>query len=332
MRKKIFISIFMLWALSFMLSAKVSAQSFLLGMIEVKFCNFDQTNKELDLVSQAGNTLPICVEFTNKSVTPVTLNIEFLDSVITSDNIKDRACNASDRSKTQFGNFMLPYSWAITLPAKQTIQKEYSIKHPIGFSWLSHGCLAYNLVWGDINGNDMFTIRIRSIKYVDIFVSDTQAVQMIYVSQSPILKKLKDEWVVTLWVNNRGNVDEKIHVTNVISNMFGYYKDFILDATVPANTGILLTTPSFILPAYGWPFWFTSKISYTPEFNFNITSGKHPSQIYAGGTRKIRTILFVWTRQSRTTIFVLLTFVFLIYWGTKKKKQIVKKMVKKSPK
>jgi hypothetical protein len=93
-----------------MLSAKVSAQSFLLGMIEVKFCNFDQTNKELDLVSQAGNILPICVEFTNKSVTPVTLNVEFLDSVITSDNIKDRACNASDRKKTQFGNFMLPYS------------------------------------------------------------------------------------------------------------------------------------------------------------------------------------------------------------------------------
>ena len=85
-----------------MFSAKVSAQSYLLGMIDVKFCNYDQTNKELDLVSKAGNELPICVEFTNKSTDPITINVEFLDSVITNDSFKGRACNAADRPKTQF--------------------------------------------------------------------------------------------------------------------------------------------------------------------------------------------------------------------------------------
>ena len=314
-----------------MLSAKVSAQSFLLGMVDIKFCNFDQKNKELDLVSKAGNTLPICVEFTNKSITPITLNIEFLDSIVTADSIKDRACNASDRPKTQFGNFMLPYSGKIVLPPQQTVQKEYAIRHPVGFSWLSHGCLAYHIVWTDINDNDIFTIRIRSIKYVDIFVSDTKAIQMVYISKSPNIKKIWEEYAVTLWLKNKGNVDEKIHVTSVIYNMFGYQKDFVSDVTIPANTGILVTTPSFVLPGYGWPFRFTSKISYTPEFNFNVTNGEHPSTIYTGWIRKIRTILFVRTRRSWISIFIIIFFILaIIVWS--RKKQIEKKWNKKIPK
>jgi len=79
-------------------------------MVQVGFCNNNQTNKELDLIAKAGNELPICVEFTNSSIVPITLNVEFLDSVITDDSLKGRACNASDRPKRQFGNFMLPYS------------------------------------------------------------------------------------------------------------------------------------------------------------------------------------------------------------------------------
>lgn len=97
-------------ALGLWLSAKTSAQPYMLGMIEVRFCNNDQISKELDLINKAGNKLPICVEFTNKATDPITINVEFLDSVITDDSLKNRACNAADRPKKQFGNFILPYS------------------------------------------------------------------------------------------------------------------------------------------------------------------------------------------------------------------------------
>ena len=89
--------------------AKTSAQSNAFGMITVNFCNDNQTNKEVDMVSKAGDTVPICVVFTNQASTAITINVEFLDSIITADALKDRACNAPDRPKTQFGNFMLPY-------------------------------------------------------------------------------------------------------------------------------------------------------------------------------------------------------------------------------
>lgn len=136
----------LLSALSVLLSAKVSAQSYLLGMIDVSFCNHNVERRELDLTTKGGENLPICINFTNKSTTPIRINVEFLDSIITADSIQDRDCNASDRPKTQFGNFMLPYETEITLSPEQTIQREYTIKYPVGFSGLSHGCLAYYIV------------------------------------------------------------------------------------------------------------------------------------------------------------------------------------------
>lgn len=318
MIKKIFLSIVMLCALSVMFSASVSAQSYLLGMIDVSFCNQEQSNNELDLVTKASESLPICVQYTNTSTVPITINAEFLDSVVTSDSKKNRACNASDRPKTQFGNFMLPYSWDFTLASWETIKKTYEIKYPIGFSGLSHGCLAYYVVGTDIVDSSIFTIRIRSTKYIDVFVSNTTAVQSIKVSQSPILTATDDEHILSFGIKNEGNVEEKVHITSTLSNVFGYQKEFIFDTIIPANTWIILTTPSFILPTYGWPFRFKSRISYTPQFNFNIIWWTHPSKIYSWWIKTAQTLLFVWTRQSRTAIGIVLLILYSIF-RTKKK-------------
>jgi flagellar biosynthesis/type III secretory pathway M-ring protein FliF/YscJ len=75
---------------------------------------------------------------------------------------------------------------------------------------------------------------------------------------------------------------------------------------------MLLTTKSFILPAYGGLFWVHSEITYTPEFNFNITNGKKPNQVYIPGTKNIRNILFVRTRISRVVIVIILWIVYRI--------------------
>ncbi len=305
--------VILLLAFGFLLSAKAFAQSYLLGMIDVKFCNYDQTNKELDLVSKAGDILPLCVEFTNKSTAPITINIDFLDSIITADSIKNRACNAADRPKTEFGNFILPYKSELILSPQKTIQQKYSMKYPIGFSGLSHGCLAYNIVWWDITDSETFTVRIRSTKYIDVFVSDTKAIQTINLSQSPILTKVDDEYIISFWIANKGNIEEKLHITSVLSNIFGYQKEFTFDTIIPANTWVILTTPTFIMPVYWGPYRFKNKISYTPQFNFNITNGTHPSKIYSGGIRNTLTLLFVWTRQSWVVIIILLLIIYSIF-------------------
>jgi len=164
----------------------------------------------------------------------------------------------------------------------------------------------------------MFTIRIRSTKYIDVFVSDTTAVQSIKVSQSPILTRTDGEHILSFGIKNDSNVEEKIHITSVLSNIFGYQKEFTFDTIIPANTWVILTTPSFILPVYGWPFRFKSKISYTPQFNFNIIGGTHPSKIYTWWIKISQTLLFVWTRQSGLVIGIVLLILYSIF-RTKKK-------------
>jgi len=323
MQKRLFISIVLLIALSFVLSAKVSAQSYLLGMIEVNFCNHEQTHNELDIIAKAGEPQDICVEITNKWPQNITLNFEFLDSIITSDKLKDRTCNASDRPKKHFGNFMVDYDGETKIPAHSTIQKTYQINYPIGYSGLSHGCLAYYIVGSDIPDSSMLTVRIRAIKFLDIFVGNTEPTQVIKLSQSPILTKIDDEYIISFGIKNEGNIAEKLYIVSTLSNIFGYQKEFIFDTRIEANTGKILTTESFIMPVYGGPYRFQSKISYMPEFNFNITDGTHPSALYAWGTKKMQTLLFVRTRQSRLTLWLIGLIIYAIFKRKKNTKKLI---------
>lgn len=295
---------------------RVHAQANEIGAIEVGFCNNNQKNRELDLITQAGKKLPICVEFINTSTKSISINVEFLDSVITADASKDRACNAPDRPKIQFGNFMSPYIGETILSPWKTIQKEYVIKYPIGFSWLSHGCLAYNVIWWDITNAGMFSVRVRAVRYLDVLVSDGKAIQAIVISQKPHIQKKGNEYVVTMWVKNNWNVDEKIHIASTIYNILWFKQSFAFDAIIPVDTWIVFTSPSFILPVYGWLFLLNSKIEYTPQLNFNIDNGKPSAQIYTGGTKNLQKIYFIWTRISWVLLFMFL--LLIISWIRKK--------------
>ena len=79
------------------------------------FCNDNHITNEIDTVTKAGEKKPLCIQFTNVSNKKLTINVEFVDAVITDDSSKNRACNAPDRPKTQFANFIQDYPHTITL-------------------------------------------------------------------------------------------------------------------------------------------------------------------------------------------------------------------------
>ena len=303
------------------LGAKSAAQSYTLGMVQVKFCTTDEKSNEVDSIAKAGEKLPICLEFTNKATDPITINIDFLDSIITDDKLQNRACNAADRPKKNFGNFVSVYEKTLELPAKQTIQKTYMIKYPIGFSWLSHGCLAYNIVGENIQNDKMFSIVLRSVKFIDILVTNTKPIQVIKVSQRPKIIKIGDEYQISFWLKNKGNVQEKISITTILSNGI-FEKEFIFDTIIPKNTWMIFTTPTFILPFYKWIFFAKNKITYEPKFDFDLTNKNNSGNnlgIYKGGTKTILKFFFVWSWQS--VVF----FLFLLLLLT----LIIKKRIKK---
>ncbi|MEI8008939.1 MAG: hypothetical protein WCI00_06195 [bacterium] len=44
----------------------------------------------------------------------------------------------------------------------------------------------------------MFTVRVRAVKYLDILVSDGKISQVVTMSQKPTIKKVGDEYVITM--------------------------------------------------------------------------------------------------------------------------------------
>ena len=86
-----------------------------LGSIKAQFCDDGVVTNDLNLVTRAGQKLPFCIQFINTASSGVVLNIDFLDSIVTDDAFKRRACNAADRPKTSFGNYVLPYEKSLFL-------------------------------------------------------------------------------------------------------------------------------------------------------------------------------------------------------------------------
>lgn len=279
--------------------------------IEMRFCNNDQTANEVDFTTNVGKNLPICIELKNKAKKSATIGIEFVDAVITDDEFKDRACNAPDRAKPQFGNYVQTYDHNIILQWGETVKKEYIVKYPGWFEWLSHGCLLYNVINDQPEENSMINVIVRSAKFIDVFVGKGKVSQVISMT-TPTIKKVGDEYILTLWINNKGNVDEKISITSTLSNIIGPKKEFKFDSIVPANTWIIFTTTSMVLPTFGWIFLLKSKVTYTPQFNFNITNGKKPSEMYTWGIKNIQNFLFIWTRRSGIMIFITLLILYII--------------------
>lgn len=301
------------------------AQTSHLWNIVMSFCNEDKQTNEIDLAVQAWEKIPMCVQFTNTHTQDLSIGVEFVDAVIMNNAAKNRACSTPDSPKVQFANFIQAYNHTIVLQAWATVKKYFNITYPIFFGWLSHGCLLYTVIDDQPKNQGMLGAIVRSAKFIDMFVSTGEVEQSVNIHQKTSIKKQGDEYVVSLWIVNKGNIDEKMQIKTTVSNILGFKKEFIFDIILPASTWITITSEKFILPGYGWPFRLSSKIVYTPEFNFNITDGEGISKIHEWGTKNIQNISFVRTRRSGIVIFF---FLFVVWRNIRKFLQKNKKIHK----
>lgn len=272
--------LFILFGLVFW--ANTFAQSSNLWNIQMNFCNNNQRTNEVDFISKAGKWFPICIEFMNVSNKKLTVNVEFVDAIITDDGFKKRACNAPDRTKEQFANFIQEYSNTIVLESWSSIKKNYIINFPVWFEGLSHWCMLYNIVEDIPQVENSLGIIVRSAKFIDMFVTTTNPITTTKISSSPTIIKKWKKYIVRLWIINKGNVDENIVIEWTVINILGFQKEFKFEEILGANTGKIFESDPFILPFYKWPFLITTKIGYQPQFNFNLTDGKNPSQNIQG--------------------------------------------------
>lgn len=137
-----------------------------LGNIDVWFCEMPE-EKTMKYSLVAWEKKKICLLITNNLDTEVNLHIWFVDSVITADEYKTRACQTEDKVN-DIQNYISWYESDIVVPAISEIKKYAILEYPEvwNYSW----CLVYSLPgkenWWTVN----FTVVMRKAKFMDISV------------------------------------------------------------------------------------------------------------------------------------------------------------------
>lgn len=330
--KHILIQLISITLLTLILStSNTHSQQLELGNIDLNFCNNWEITNELDLIAKAWQEVSICINFVNTSQKDATINIDFLDSAITQDENQKRACNAADRPKEYFGNFMLDYDKIVTIKWNSTIQKTYKIKLPIWYKWLSHGCVAYNIVNTQKQENQsILNIIVRKIKFVDIFVWETAIKSQIKIWSIKTTKS----WKVTnfqIWLKNIWNTNQNAIISWTISNIFWFKKILKIDqntVSIAPSEEISITTDNkdLIIPAYKWFFRVDFEVNNKPIFNFNISTWNDiPKEVILGGKFKISKTIFIANPYFFWVLIIFLILIYLSFFRKRKKIIIFKK-------
>ena len=328
MKTKATLLIFAIFSFLFSIS---TAQQLQLWNIDLTFCNSWIITNELDLITKAWEEVSICINITNTSQEDMSVNIDFLDATITQDAFSNRACNAADRPKTYFGNFMLDYDKTVNIKWNSTIKKTYKIQLPVWYKWLSHGCVAYNVIQPSWQENQsMLNIIVRKIKFIDIFVWATPIKSQIKIWS---IKTTKD-WKITnfqIWFKNIWNTTQNATISWTITNILGFKKQLKLDqntVSIEPNKEIQIKTNNkdLILPTYKWLFTVNFEITNKPVFNFNISSWNNIlKEVVLGGNFKASKIIFIANPYFYWILVIFLVLIYLAFFRKRKTIIISKK-------
>ena len=317
MKKQIFLSSILLWILWF--CSFTQAQS--LWDIELKFCdNFQE--KQVDIVTNSDQDTTICVSYTNNSDSDATLNINFVDWAVNSSWWK--SCWIPTNPNLNFWQYVQNYNPEVQIPAHWEVKKQYTIHYPAGYSWVSHGCITYDIQKSDdANEWGMINFVFRKTFSIDILVWGSE------VKPQLVIKNLVITWddasqQIILELSNEWNIDQDISLSWEIRNRFGYSQWFEIAATnIKAHQAMVLTSTALTMPTYKWLFFIKSNLKNTPIFNFDITNTNLEMEYSLPGTTIFSNTMILWNRIymiAAAVIVLLLIFVIIKFTSNQIKK------------
>lgn len=283
--------------------------------IQARFCELNPNNNEMNVVTQADTETEVCVIFQNKSDIDTILNIDFVDGSITPDGT--RSCFSPEKPKTNFGQYLLNRENKLELPANSELKQEYKIKFPVWFSWVSHGCLAYNIQntniwWWNIN------MVFRKVHSIDILVWWIQ-----------VKSKIKPTKISISWdqasnrlifdIENNWNVDQLVQISGTISNLFGYKQEFnIPEFVITAQEKQSISSNILNLPDYKWLFSIKLDVFHQPKFNFHINNSNLNNEYTNPWIISISKTLMIWNRFYVVSLSVIMLLITIIIFKKRK--------------
>jgi len=247
--------------------------------VDVSFCNsWAENHNYFTLVTEAGKTENVCVDIKNVSENPISIHIDFVDWWVS--DWWESACLSPDYPQKEFSKYISQFDTDIDLQGGESIQKNYELKYPIGFSGLSHGCISYYINW-DTESEGGLSMVFRKVNRIDVLVWGTQVDSKIEIID---VFNTWDEVSQKLWfrVENNWNIDQEVTITWFIDWWFGYKEPFDLWLfLLKAEDSIVLYTNELHIPRYKWKFGANLYISNEPSVDFSIAHSNIYSNEYS---------------------------------------------------
>lgn len=299
MKKKLLI----LWTICFWLFSYSHAQS--LWDISLSFCSGDQ-KEQMDIITQSDIDTEICVEYQNNSNKDITLDINFVDWALNASGWK--SCNIPEDQNDKFTKYMKEPTSEITIPWNSTKKENYTIRYPIWYEWISHGCITYNIK-SEEEWNPMINFVFRKAFSIDILVWWSEVkpkldITNIYITWYDTAKQL------VLELKNKWNIDQEINLTWTIENLFWYSESFeITGITISANQNLKIISNEILIPSYKWFFTIKSYLTNNPIFDFDITNTNLETEYSTAWLTIITNNIMLWNRLYIVLIIIVIALI-----------------------
>lgn len=275
----------------------------------VFFCNNKEVpTKELQMTTMPWNKNEICLYFVNDSEYDLEIEAGIVDWYEDEWEGRSLNCNLLKDDSIIYNYTEKNRESPLTIPANTRISKNLYITFPVWTEWEVPTCLVYSLVWDTKSAWDMFSFKFRTAYYLDFFV----AWEFTWTNKISIKKNdisLDPSWAIIIdgIIQNDSALNNVVNITWIISNIFGYHKEFVLSGIKLKASGESafnnkdLSDKNY-LPRYKWLFNIKLHISYQPYFEFDASNLKldpdvleEKQMIYSTNYFEMpRTIVWVW--------------------------------------
>ena len=290
-----------------------------ISFVDAKFCNDKNLSDEINEITLPTQNNNLCVNFTNISSTGIYLDANFINAVVTSDSIKNRACSNMTQEPSWFGTFVLDKDRAknFLVPAQSTVKKIFTVVFPVWYQWFSYGCLTYQLAWSARSDDtSMLNIIVRKAKFISYYVWDAPIDNSVFLDNIYHQVNASGFLALGFSLSNQWNISQSIVVSGTISNMLWYHRSFtwpLYDITALQKK--YFTTKDLEnqvdVPSYGWLYKVSLTILHKPNITFDLRTKNQkvlaPWFIYASFS------LVVWSWQIWLFLFFVLVVCILVW-------------------
>lgn len=250
----------------------------MLWSISISFCNdwVENKTKSLNAVLTEWSPFTTCVVVSNLSKRDITVNLEFSDAW--PDQFGTPICYAS----VWFTDYVLNSDKIsqFVVPAENYVVKEAEVLYPIWVDKNQIWCFAIWVEWEqDIRDWEWMELASISRKWIlaHYYVwSLTDIKNELEVSNLEKSINENGELVLTFDVKNLWNLENKISVDWIISNIFWFKKSYTsdqlwIDANVLPWRDISVEVNMWLIPNYWGLFNIEFNVTWTPYFSYDVS-------------------------------------------------------------